>query len=94
MQKYHAMKKEMVLRELGADPVTGLSEKEAEKRLQENGANELTKDVKAEIIRLLFTDTHFGNTIRPLEVALTSTSASLVKCFNGTIKKITYPQLK
>lgn len=59
-----------------------------------NGARELTKEVKAEIIHLLFTDTHFGNITRPLEVALTSTSASLAKCFNGSVKKIVYPQLK
>lgn len=51
MQKYHAMKKEMVLRELGADPVTGLSEKEAEKRLWENGANELTAKKKKSLLR-------------------------------------------
>lgn len=62
--------------------------------LYANGEHELTKEVKAEIVRLLFTDTHFGKITRPLEVALTSTSASLVKCFNGTIKKIVYPQLK
>lgn len=62
--------------------------------LHENGNNELTKNVKAEIVRLLFTDTHFDKITRPLEVALTSTSASLVKCFNGSIKKIIYPQLK
>ena len=59
-----------------------------------NGARELTKEVKAEIIHLLFTDTHFGNITRPLEIALTSTSASLAKCFNGSVKKIVYPQLK
>ena len=62
--------------------------------LYKNGANELTKDVKAEIVRLLFIDTHFGKITRPLEVALTSTSASLVKCFGGNLKKVAYPQLK
>ena len=62
--------------------------------LYANGERELTRDVKAEITRLLFTDTHFGKVTHPMEVALTSTSASLVKCFNGTLKKIVYPQLK
>ena len=62
--------------------------------LYKNGANELTKDVKAEIVRLLFIDTHFGKITRPLEIALTSTSASLVKCFSGNLKKIAYPPLK
>ncbi len=61
--------------------------------LYANGERELTKEVKADITKLLFTDTHFGKITRPLEVALTSTSASLVKCFNGSLKKITYPQL-
>lgn len=62
--------------------------------LYANGEHELTKNIKAEIVKLLFTDTHFAKITRPLEVALTSTSASLAKCFNGKIKKIIYPQLK
>ncbi len=51
MQKYHAMKKEMVLRELGTEPATGLLAKEAEKRLRENGANELTEKKKKSLLR-------------------------------------------
>ena len=54
MQKYHAMKKEMVLRELGTEPATGLLAKEAEKRLRENGANELTEKKKKSLLRRFF----------------------------------------
>lgn len=62
--------------------------------LYANGERELTKDVKAHLLRLLFTDTVFGKLTRPLDVGLTMTSASLAKCFNGIQKKIVYPLLE
>ena len=62
--------------------------------LYANGERELTKDVKTRLLRLLFTDTVFGKLTRPLDVGLTMTSASLVKCFNGIQKKIVYPLLE
>ena len=62
--------------------------------LYTNGERELTKDVKAQILSLLFADTVFGKITKPLEVGLTTTTASLTKCFNGEQKKISYPQLE
>lgn len=59
-----------------------------------NGERELTKQVKADLIHLLYTDTRFGKLLRPLEVGLTFTTASLAKCFAGDIKKLSYPQLE
>lgn len=62
--------------------------------LYANGARKLTKDVKSQLLRLLFTDTSFGKITRPLDVGLTMTSASLAKCFGGIQKKIAYPLLE
>ena len=61
--------------------------------LYANGEDNLTKEVKAQILRLLVTDTVFGKVRRPLDIGLTMTTASLSKCFAGTQKKISYPQL-
>lgn len=58
------------------------------------GCRQLTKEVKGELIRILYTDTRFAKVQRPLEVALTITSASLAKCFMGVEKKISYPKLE
>ena len=63
-------------------------------RLYSKGGKELTKDIKAEILKILFTDTQFGKITHPLEIGLTTTTASLVKCLNGTNKKILYPLLE
>lgn len=63
-------------------------------RLYSQGKKELTKEVKAEILKMLFTDTQFEKTTHPLEIGLTTTTVSLVKCLNGTCKKVLYPQLE
>ncbi|MBQ3070378.1 MAG: type II CRISPR-associated endonuclease Cas1 [Tidjanibacter sp.] len=62
--------------------------------LYANGERELTKQVKADLIHLLYTDTRFGKLLRPLEVGLTFTTASLAKCFAGEVKKLSYPLLE
>lgn len=62
--------------------------------LYANGERELTKQVKADLIHLLYTDTRFGKLMRPLEVGLTFTTASLAKCFAGEVKKLSYPLLE
>ena len=59
-----------------------------------NGERELTKDVKAQLLRILFTDTIFSKITRPLDIGLTMTTASLSKCFSGIQKKIIYPLLE
>ena len=61
--------------------------------LYANGERELTKGVKADLLRLLFADTKFEKVTRPLDVGLTMTTASLAKCFAGVQKKIVYPLL-
>ena len=59
-----------------------------------NGINKLDKDAKSQLLHILFTDTVFNKVTRPLEVGLTTTTASLVKCYMGTVKKISYPLLE
>lgn len=60
-------------------------------RLYEQGAMELTKEVKAELMHLLSADVNMGKVTRPLQVALTFTTASLVKYYAGEIKKLSLP---
>lgn len=62
--------------------------------LYANGERELTKQVKADLIHLLYTDTRFDKLLRPLEVGLTFTTASLAKCFAGKTKRLSYPLLE
>lgn len=59
--------------------------------LYRNGVRGLTKEAKTELLRILFADTVFGKVMRPLEVGLSLTTASLEKCFLGTEKKLVYP---
>lgn len=58
-----------------------------------NGASELNKESKSNLLRILFCDVHLNKLTRPLEVALTLTTASLIKCFKGERKSIVYPLL-
>ena len=43
---------------------------------------------------LLNVDTRFGKLLRPLDIGLTFTSASLAKCFAGVQKKLLFPLLE
>lgn len=63
-------------------------------RLYANGHKQLTREVKGELLRILFVDTRFDKIVRPLEVGLTFTTASMAKCFAGIQKKVTYPMLE
>ena len=58
-----------------------------------NGERELNKNVKAEILKLLYVDTVFERVTRPLDLGLSITTASLAKCFNGELNKLVYPFL-
>lgn len=62
-------------------------------RLYGEGKQELSKEVKAEILKILYMDTRFEKVLRPLDVGLTFTTASLAKCFAGKQKKLVYPTL-
>ena len=59
-------------------------------RLYTNGHMQLTREVKGELLRILFVDTRFDKIVRPLEVGLTFTTSSMAKCFAGIHKKVTY----
>ncbi len=54
---------------------------------------ELTTDLKARFLSLLTHDVTINKQTRPLMLAITSTTASLVRCFKGEAKKISYPCL-
>lgn len=62
--------------------------------LYQQGHEQLTREVKSALLRVLFADTRFDNVTRPLEVGLTFTTSSLAKCFAGIRKKIAYPLLE
>lgn len=54
----------------------------------------LTKEIKFDLLDILTTDVQFKKVTRPLSVGLSMTTSSLVKCFKGEIKTISYPLLK
>lgn len=54
----------------------------------------LEKEHKAELFQLMTADVKIGENKRPLMVALSQTTASLAKCFNGEIRKIVYPEFE
>lgn len=51
----------------------------------------LTKDMKAAMLKLMIIDVWIGENKRPLMVALSQTTASLARCFNGESRKMVYP---
>jgi CRISPR-associated protein Cas1 len=57
----------------------------------EEGVLELDKDVKVRLFNLLVTDVKIGKITRPLAIALTTTSASLLKYYKGETKKLMLP---
>lgn len=54
---------------------------------------ELTTEVKSEILSLLTRTVYFKNEKSPLMVALQKTTSSLQQCYGGSRKKIKYPKL-
>lgn len=55
------------------------------------GETELTKDVKGELISVLYADTMYDKVKRPLSVGLSMTTASLVKCLSKEQNSISMP---
>lgn len=53
----------------------------------------LNTSLKTELVKVLFCDTKFPGMKRPLDVALSMTTASLAKCFAGKAKSIVYPSI-
>jgi len=56
-------------------------------------SEELNTQEKAILLKLLVTDVQFSNQTSPLSIGLSRTTASLVRCFKGTGKKLIYPSL-
>lgn len=57
------------------------------------GKTELNSETKQRLMRIMFIDTSFKKIVRPLELALSNTSASLVKCLRGEQKHLSLPVL-
>ncbi|MBD9300548.1 MAG: type II CRISPR-associated endonuclease Cas1 [Prevotella sp.] len=62
-------------------------------QLYKDGKFELNKDSKTTILHILSCDVNIGQVMRPLQIALTITTASLVKYYAGEIKKISLPYI-
>lgn len=62
------------------------------KLLKEEKA-ELTKENKQELIKILYADTQFEKTTRPLSIGLSLTTASLAKCYAKKQNKLSLPIL-
>jgi len=57
------------------------------------GETELTKDVKGKLISVLYADTMYEKTKRPLSVGMSMTSASMVKCLSKEINTLSLPSM-
>lgn len=55
--------------------------------------DDLTTEIKMELLKILSTDVIFGNKRRPLMIGLSQTTASLSKCYSGESKKIVFPKI-
>lgn len=55
------------------------------------GEIELTKEVKGELISVLYVDTMYEKVKRPLSVGLSMTTASIVKCLSKELNNISMP---
>ena len=54
----------------------------------------LTKDVKKELINVLYADTFYEKVKRPLSIGLSMTTASLVKCLSKDLNSISMPTVQ
>lgn len=59
----------------------------------DGASSELDKQSKGELLRVLFADVQMGKLTRPLEVALSMTTASLLKVLKGEQEKLSLPVL-
>ncbi len=56
------------------------------------GFEELTKEIKGQLLVIPTLEVHIAGKRSPLMVAVTQTTASLYKCFSGESRKIIYPE--
>lgn len=61
--------------------------------VSEGGPVELTKEVKAKLLSIPTTEVQINGKRSPLMVAVSQTTASLAKCFNGESRKLVYPEM-
>lgn len=61
--------------------------------LHADGTSELDKDTKARLIRLLAADVRVGKVVRPLQIALSMTTASIVRFYKGGTRKLSLPAM-
>ncbi len=54
---------------------------------------ELTKEMKAHLLQVPVLDVKIKEMTSPLMVGMQRTTASLMDCFEGTMKKINYPEM-
>ena len=59
--------------------------------LRNGGGAELSKETKQRLLSLPTEEVLIEDTRRPLMLAVSQTTASLAKCFNGELRKIAYP---
>src|SRR5690606_28907096 len=55
---------------------------------------ELGPEIKAQLLGIATVDVQFERQTSPLMVGLQRTTASLAKCYEGTLRKINYPRMK
>lgn len=53
----------------------------------------LTKELKGQLLTIPSLDVIISGKRSPLMIAVGQTTASLYKCFNGELRKITYPEM-
>lgn len=63
-------------------------------QLCEEGKFELNKETKIALVQVLYQDTKYGKITRPLQVGLSLTTASLVRCYDKEEKKLTLPSFQ
>jgi CRISPR-associated protein Cas1 len=61
--------------------------------LAEYEGEEMTTEIKSELLKVLTQTVYFKDKKSPLMVALSTTTSSLQQCFSGESKKIIYPKL-
>ena len=61
--------------------------------VSEGGPVELTKEVKAKLLSIPTTEVQIIGKRSPLMIAVSQTTASLAKCFNGESRKLAYPEM-
>ena len=58
-----------------------------------HGADEINTEIKRDLLTIPTLEVVIGGQRSPLMVAVSSTTASLAKCYSGELRKIAYPQI-